>query len=136
MSEREFGKFVVTAPRFNAIQVSEDVHLVEDPRLTARSEGSLNHHCDSNLWMLDAITLGARMRIAAGSELTVDYALFTASGEWLEAPCSCGSPYCRVTPRGTDWRSSAVQSRYSGQFSPFLNARIRSLAGRSTSRCS
>ena len=129
MSDEEFARFVATKPYFNAIQVSEKTHLVEDPNVTSRTKGSLNHHCDSNLWMLDAATVGTRVRVEAGSELTVDYALFTASGEWLDPPCNCGSSHCRVTPSGTDWRLSDLQSRYSGHFSPFLNARIFSLAG-------
>jgi hypothetical protein len=136
MSEEEFARVVANGPDFNAIQVSEHTHLVEDPRVSVATKGSLNHHCDSNLWMVDAVTVAARAPISAGSELTVDYALFTTSGEWLESPRNCGSPHCRVTPRGTDWRLPEVQLRYRDHFSPFLNARICSLACRPTRACS
>jgi hypothetical protein len=131
MSDDEFRRFVSTAKSFNAIQIDELLHLVELPEATARSEGSLNHHCDSNLWMLDQVTLAARGPITAGSELTVDYALFTTSGVWLSGPCQCGSRLCRVTPCGTDWRLREVRDRYSGHFSPFLNSRIDSSAAMS-----
>jgi hypothetical protein len=39
----------------------------------------MNHSCDANLWMGDEVTVVARCDIAAGEELTQDYALYTAS---------------------------------------------------------
>ena len=98
------------------------------PEFTATLKGSLNHHCDSNLWMLDEVTLATRGPVSAGSEFTVDYALFTTSGEWLIPPCHCGSRQCRENPGGSDWRMPKMQRRYEGHFSPFLNARIGSNA--------
>ena len=126
MDEEEFRAFVRNTPRFNAIQVDEGFHLVERPEVTERrAGGSLNHSCDSNLWMADEVTLVARRDIAAGEELTVDYALHTADPDWeLDAPCNCGSALCRGTVRGSDWRLAEVQERYRGHFSPFINERI------------
>ncbi len=135
MTEERFRAFVRTTPRFNAIQVDEGLHLVEHPEVTLRrAGGSLNHSCDSNLWMADEVTLVARMDIAAGEELTVDYALFTAQPEWvLDRPCRCGAPVCRRAITGSDWRLTELQERYYPHFSPFINRRIERLrGGRST----
>lgn len=126
MTDDEFKVFAHNAERYNAVQIAEGLHLVEELDVTQQREGgSLNHSCDSNLWMADEVTLVARHNIAAGDELTVDYALFTVLGDWhLELPCRCGAVDCRHTITGNDWQISAVQERYYPHFSPFINARI------------
>jgi uncharacterized protein len=130
MTQAEFEAFLATASRFNAIQIAEGTHLVERPEVTDTRRGSLNHSCDSNLWMADEATVVARRDIAAGEELTVNYALFTADPAWkLDGPCRCGSPSCRGTVHGGDWRLPEVQGRYRGHFSPFINERIAKIEG-------
>lgn len=129
MTDAELCAFIRTTPRFNAIQIGEDRHLVEAPEITQqRAGGSLNHSCDSNLWMIDEMTLAARRDIAVGEELTVDYALFTVQPDWaLDQPCRCGAPVCRHTITGSDWTLPDVQQRYYPHFSPFINVRIERL---------
>ena len=126
MTEAEFRAFMQTTPHFNAIQIGEDLHLIEDPEVThQRRGGSLNHSCDSNLWMADEVTLVARRDILMGEEFTIDYALFTVQPDWkLDLPCQCGAADCRHTITGNDWRLPVVQERYYPHFSPFINARI------------
>jgi hypothetical protein len=126
MDEEEFRVFARKSARYNAIQVDEGLHLVERPEVTEqRAGGSLNHSCDSNLWMADEVTLVARRDIATGEELTVDYALFTVQPGWeLDRPCRCGAPNCRGAIKGEDWRLPEVQGRYYPYFSPFINRRI------------
>jgi uncharacterized protein len=132
MGEEEFRAFVRETPGFNAIQIDEGLNLVERPEVTERRQGgSLNHSCDSNLWMADEVTLVARRDVGAGEELTIDYALFTVEPGWaLERPCSCGAPDCRRTITGNDWRLPRVQGRYYPHFSPFINRRIERLRNR------
>jgi hypothetical protein len=126
MSEAEFETFQRCTPGYNAVQIGEALHLVELPRTTCRRAGSLNHSCDSNLWMADAVTLVARFTIPPGQELTVDYALFTAQSQWvMDRACQCGAAVCRHTITGNDWKLRDVQERYRDHFSPFLNERIR-----------
>jgi hypothetical protein len=129
MTDEEFDAFSAQAERYNAVQIDDHLHLVERPMHTERrTGGSLNHSCDSSLWMDDEVTLTARRDIATGEELTVDYALFTASPGWvLDMPCSCGSPACRGRITGNDWKRPDVQDRYFPHFSPFINARIERL---------
>jgi len=130
MTEAEFQTFLVGTSRFNAMQIGEGLHLVEPQEVTAARRGSINHSCDSNLWMGDEVTVIARRDIAAGEELTVDYALCTAQPDWrLDSECRCGSPSCRHLITGSDWERPDVQERYEGHFSPFLNARIARLRG-------
>ncbi len=126
MTDATLHTFMQTTPRFNAVQIAEDKHLVEPLEVTQqRTGGSLNHSCDSNLWMIDEVTLVARRDIATGEEITVDYALFTVQPSWiLDQPCHCGTSVCRHTVTGNDWTRLDVQQRYHLHFSPFINARI------------
>ncbi len=126
MTEEEFCAFQAKNTRYNAIQIGENLHLVESLDVTeAREGGSINHSCDSNLWLADEVTLVARRDIAEGEELTIDYSLFTVQTDWqLDQICQCGSKDCRHTVTGDDWQLLEVQDRYYPHFSPFINARI------------
>jgi hypothetical protein len=81
--------------------------------------------------MADEVTLVARRDIAADEEITVDYALFTTQATWsLDQLCRCGSPYCRRTITGSDWKLRDVQERNHHHFSPFINRRIKNMSTR------
>jgi uncharacterized protein len=69
MTQAEFEAFLATAECFNAVQIAEDLHLVEKPEVTKARGGSLNHSCDSNLWMADEATVVARRDIGANRRL-------------------------------------------------------------------
>ena len=128
MTDDEFAAYRATVERYNAAQIRENLHLVDLTQTPDRVEGSLNHSCDSNLWMNDEVTIAARRDIAAGEELTLDYALMTGDSSWqLDRPCQCGTAACRHTVTGADWRLPDVQERYTGHFAPFLNERIARL---------
>jgi hypothetical protein len=125
MTGAEFAAYLIGVERWNAHQIGEDLHLVDLIQTPDVVDGGLNHSCDSNLWMGDEVTIIARRPIAAGEELTLDYALTTTQPDWaLDQPCQCGSPVCRNRITGNDWRVSEVQARYAGHFVPFINARI------------
>lgn len=128
MTDAEFAAYRGTVERYNASQIGEDLHLVDLIQTPDQVEGSINHSCDSNVWMNDEVTIAARRDIAAGEELTLDYALVTSDPDWrLDRPCQCGSPLCRQIVTGDDWRLPDVQQRYAGHFAPFLNTRIETL---------
>ena len=108
-------------PYIDTITVDDDLHLVLPPR---RRNGYGNHSCDPNLWWLDSYTLAARRDIAAGEELTTDYA--TSSGvAGFRMDCSCGSPRCRTVITGSDWQRPELQRRYGEHWVPGLLKRIR-----------
>ena len=92
----------------DTIQVGPDLHLVLPPD-TPNGKG--NHSCDPNLWWADPYALEARRDIAAGEELTNDYATSTRSPSFVMA-CSCGSALCRGTVTGDDWRLPSLRRRY------------------------
>ena len=75
--------------------------------------------------MLDAVTLAARRPIAAGEEITADYALWLFEQDWCLDPCRCGSPLCRGRVTSRDWQLPELQTRYAGHFTPFLNRLIQ-----------
>ena len=128
MSDEEFAAFQATYRNYNAIQIDDHLHLVEDPQVTRTLEGSMNHSCDSSTWMGNDAALVARRDLAPGEEATVDYALFTTQSTWmLDTRCRCGSPHCRRIITGDDWRREDVQERYRDHFSPFINRRIERL---------
>ncbi len=123
MTEEEFRAYISTVSRYNAVQIGEETHLVDVPTAL----GGMNHSCDANVWMRDEVAVVARRNIAAGEELTQDYALYTTSPTWTIKPCRCGTPVCRQVITGNDWQRPDVQERYRDHFSPFLNERIRRL---------
>lgn len=102
------------------IQIAEGLHLVAlhddeyEPVMLF-----INHSCEPNVGFAGNTVLAAMCDVAAGEELTTDYALFDASATEPMA-CSCGTPSCRGTIRGGDWRHPALRARHAGWFSRYL----------------
>jgi hypothetical protein len=107
-------------PYIDAIAVTEDRHLVLPP---GGANGKGNHSCDPNLWWVGAYDLVARRDIAAGEELTCDYATCTTDAEF-RMPCRCGTSDCRGAVTGNDWRLAELRHRYRDHWVPVLAARI------------
>src|SRR5258708_31353370 len=126
MTEDEFHAYIAITSRFNATQIGEHLHLVDLIQAQETVEGSINHSCDSDLWLQDEVTIVARRTIAPGEELTLDYALTTVEPHWqLDQSCQCGTVAYRHIVTGNDWQLPDVQQRYQGHFAPFINERIR-----------
>ncbi len=112
-----------------SIQVEENLFLV------ALNEGPgdyVNHSCEPNGGLSGQIGLVAMRDIAAGEEITFDYAMSDGS-DYDEFQCECGAPNCRGTVRGTDWRNPELWKKYDGYFSPYLARRIEKLKRKQTS---
>jgi hypothetical protein len=128
-----FGGFVMPGPDFrqlpadrqhHSLQIDEDVFLACGEQLDM---GDLvNHSCDPTLVFVSDISLVARRDIAAGEELTFDYATCD-SAPYDEFECECGTSQCRDKVTGQDWMNPDVQERYDGSFSPYLQRRIDAL---------
>jgi SET domain-containing protein len=105
------------------IQIAAGVHLVAleeeeyEPVMLF-----LNHSCEPNLGVDGNIVFVAMRDIAAGEELTTDYALFDDCDDAMT--CQCGTPSCRGTITGRDWRRPELQARYAGYFSNYLQQQI------------
>ena len=105
------------------IQLSDD--LVIAPVSGAERPGAMlytNHSCEPNIAIQGQIVLVAMRDIAAGEELTHDWAT-TDDGDY-EMVCRCGSPRCRGLITGKDWMKPELQARYRGWFCWFLQRKI------------
>lgn len=80
----------------------------------------INHSCDPNAW-LSGLNLVARKPIAAGSEITMDYATF-CNEAMAEFECACGASDCRRIIRGTDYKESFMD-RYGDHVSDYVRAK-------------
>lgn len=105
-------------------EIDEGVYLAAPLNAPDSPDDFMNHSCDPNVWMQDEVTLIARRNIAAGEELTADYAFWSSDPDWLLQPCRCGSRLCRITITGADWKLQELQTRYRGRFSPYINRLI------------
>lgn len=112
-----------------AIQVEEDLYL------WSSREGPgdwVNHSCEPNAGLCGQVVLVAMRDIAAGEEITYDYAMSDGSA-YDEFDCRCGAQACRGRVSGGDWSNPLLWERYAGYFSPYLQSRIdrqRSAANR------
>lgn len=82
----------------------------------------INHSCEPNVGFAGNIVLVAMRDIAAGEELTTDYALFDDYDGAME--CRCGTQSCRGTIGGRDWQRADLQRKYGSYFSSYLLSRL------------
>ena len=109
------------------IQIADDLFI--GPATEADREGGmmhLNHACDPNLGIRGQIIFVALRDIDIDEELTFDYAM--GDDEAWEMACQCGSPQCRGVVTGFDWKIPALQARYNGYFSLYLQDKINGQA--------
>jgi SET domain-containing protein len=105
------------------IQIGDGLFI--GPVTPEEREGSMlysNHSCDPNLGLRGEITFVAMRDIAAGEELTHDWAM--TDDDNYSIGCNCGAALCRSTLTGKDWQRPELQKRYSGYFSAYLAAKI------------
>ena len=105
------------------IQIADGLHLAATtPQERDAVMLFLNHSCEPNVGFAGNIVLVTMTDVAAGDELTVDYAMFDIIGEIMD--CACGRPRCRGTITGDDWRLTELQERYRGYFSWYLQRKV------------
>jgi hypothetical protein len=109
--------------RNSEVQIADGLHLAA---LTDEEYEPvmlfINHSCEPNVGFGGNVVLVAMRDIAAGEELTTDYALFDDYDGVME--CDCGRPGCRRRIDGSDWRRPDLQERYRGYFSWYLERKI------------
>lgn len=87
----------------------------------------LNHSCDPTAWLTDEVTVVARKNLKTGDEITIDSATWDADEEWefLEkGNCTCHTVLCRTILTPNDWKIPALQKRFKGHFSPYIQRKI------------
>jgi SET domain-containing protein len=107
------------------IQIGEDLFI--GPVKPEDREGAmlfLNHSCEPNVGIRGQIVFVAIRDIAAGEELTSDWAMSDDDDYSLE--CNCNSSNCRRHITGKDWQLPALQAKYAGFFADYLVIKIRS----------
>ena len=108
------------AQRRLTLQVDDDLFL------WSTDEGPadwVNHSCDPNAGLAGQISLVALRAIAAGEEISFDYAM-TDGCDYDEFECACGARACRGRVLGSDWQRPDLVARYRGYRSPYLEARL------------
>lgn len=120
---REQLRDITTALGPVEIQIGEDLFIA--PVTAEEREISMlysNHSCSANLGLRGEITFVAMRDIAAGEELTHDWATTDDDDDSME--CRCGSSNCRKILTGKDWQRTDLQERYRGYFSAYLAQKI------------
>jgi SET domain-containing protein len=83
-----------------------------------------NHFCDPNIGVQGQIVFIALRQIAAGEELTHDWA--TTDDDDYTVVCRCGATVCRGIITGKDWQKEELRRKYRGLFSWYLQQKIES----------
>ena len=81
-----------------------------------------NHSCEPNLGVKGQIVFVTLRDVAAGEELTHDWAMTDDEPDEME--CRCGAAACRGRVSGRDWRRTELQEKYRGYFSWYLERKI------------
>ena len=110
------------------LQIADDLFL--SPVAAAEFEGLmmfLNHSCDPNVGIQGQIVFVTLRAVAAGEELTLDYATIERPAEPLT--CRCGAGCCRGVITGQDWARPELRRKYGRFFAWYLLERIRAERG-------
>jgi SET domain-containing protein len=106
------------------LQIADDLFLA--PVTEAEFEDVmmfLNHSCEPNVGIQGQIVFVAMRDVAAGEELTLDYATIDHAAEPMV--CRCGAPGCRRVITGQDWQNPELQRKYGNYFAWYLLEKIR-----------
>lgn len=106
-----------------SLQVEENLFLVPEK---IGAGDYVNHSCDPNAGLSGQIALVAMREIQPGEEVCFDYAMSDTT-PYDEFDCQCGAANCRGRVTGNDWRIRALQQRYAGYFTPYVQRRIGAL---------
>jgi uncharacterized protein len=105
----------------DTIMLDDDQNLVLAPDQPIHY---CNHSCDPTLWHVEATTVATRRAVAAGEELTIDYATQTTHPDF-EMTCNCGTELCRGMVTGVDWTDPDWQRLYGDHVVPAVRRAIQ-----------
>ena len=134
-----WGGFIITQAQFEqlakrhfknienyATKVASGFYLVSCTRGVLEDDDFFNHSCNPNAGIKGHIMMVAMRRIAAGEEVTYDYAMTDADFDY-SFKCSCAAKNCRKIITTNDWKKQELQKRYKGYFSWYIQERINAL---------
>ena len=122
ITRAELDEVVAAAGDF-ALQIDDDFYIA--PREVDEvldMSVMINHSCDPNVGFRGQVIYVAIRDIAAGEELSHDYAMERSDDYSLD--CHCGSPLCRGKVTGNDWKLPELQQRYGEYFSIYLRRKF------------
>jgi hypothetical protein len=107
------------------MQIAEDL-FIGPVRVEERDGGMVfsNHSCEPNIGVQGQIVFVAIRDVAAGEELTHDWAMTDDNS--CEMACKCGAATCRGGVTGQDWRKPELQQKYGDYMSWYLRQMMRS----------
>jgi len=108
-----------------SIQIGDDAFFVPTDASELEDGDYLNHSCDPNLGIRGSLTLVAMRDIQPNEHVTFDYAMSESAPYSMK--CLCKSTFCRITITGDDWRIPALQKKYKGYFSDYLQEKINAI---------
>ena len=129
------GGSIVTEQEYRKLQkkVFKDIHhyatKVADGLYLAYHKKDLeaddffNHSCNPNAGIKGHLLVVAIKDVKPGEEITYDYAM-TDFDENTYFKCNCGAKNCRKIITGNDWKKPALQKRYQGYFSWYIQEKI------------
>lgn len=113
--------------RCNVLQIDDNAWIGTGSSTTEPVD-FINHSCNPNAGIKGQILLVALRDIEVNEEITFDYATVIAEWVGMEAiACNCGAVDCRKVVRHDDWKNSALQKKYKGYFSTYLQKKIDAL---------
>jgi hypothetical protein len=127
LTRAEFSKYRGVANEAE-LQIADDLFLA--PVTEAEFEDVmmfLNHSCEPNVGIQGQVVFVALRDIAAGEELTLDYATIDHDTEPMA--CRCGAAGCRRVITGQDWRKPELRRKYGSYFAWYLLEKIRAEPG-------
>jgi D-alanine-D-alanine ligase len=127
--ERSWGEPHCTWFRRYAWPLSDEVWVTWSP--DPEEWRPVNHHCEPSAW-LEGLDVVARRDIAAGEEITLEYATFYDE-QMPSFACHCGAPTCRGTVRGDDWSRDFV-ALYGTHVSDHIRRKREALAATAKAR--
>src|SRR3989304_3335582 len=113
----------------HCFQVDSGFHICPTTTEREQLDGifNVNHSCNPNCGFHGQIVLVAMRDIEPGEELTFDYAMTDVNSDDVvctEMKCFCGSVDCRHIITGDDWKQKALQKKYRGYFSTYVQEMI------------
>lgn len=106
-----------------ATKISDGFYMVSCKKGGLEDDDFFNHSCSPNSGIKGQIMMSAMRDIMPGEEITYDYAM-TDAGYQYSFRCNCGAGNCRKIVTTSDWKKPALQKKYKGYFSWYIQEKI------------
>lgn len=113
-----------------ATRIADGFYMVSCKKGGLEDDDFFNHSCSPNAGIKGHIMMVAMRAIKPQEEVTYDYCMTDADFDYSFA-CQCGSKNCRKRVTTSDWKIAALQKKYRGYFSWYVQQKI----DRASSRC-